>query len=207
MRKPFLPLTLAAAVVAFAAVLAANPVLVTAADIPVAVGNIYFCDQSFQGQVCETTVSVGDKVIWTVQAGSHTVTECSAAFATCPLTGGFNSGTLNQGQQFEHTFNSAGTYSYECVFHSPVMRGRIVVQAQVTPTPTPSPAPSPTPSGTAAGTASPTRSPTPAAVPATGGEPSAGGAGLPIEPAIIAGALATITGIFVLRRSWAPSQK
>ena len=40
--------------------------------------------------------------------------------------GSFNSGNLNAGQSWTHTFNSPGTYSYYCSYH-PWMKGTVIV--------------------------------------------------------------------------------
>ncbi len=195
MRNVVLAAALTTAMVVSAAVLTGSHGSVTAAQTSIDVGNLYFCDESFQGGVCESTVTAGDTVVWTVSAGAHTVTECDATFAACPPAAGFDSGALSQGQQFEHTFNSAGTFYYECVFHPQQMRGTVVVQgAQAAPTPTPSATPGPGTPATGAATATPTGSPTPAAVPATGGDPPGGGAGLPAALAVIGGAIAIAAG-------------
>jgi plastocyanin len=139
-----------------------------AAQQNIGVANFYFCDQSFQNGVCETTVNVGDTVVWQVQSGTHTVTECDDSFATCPPAGGFNSGTLSTGASFSHTFTTAGVFEYRCNIHPNSMRGRVTVVAQSTPTPTPATAATPSP----APTAIPSGSGTPAAVPASGGPPA-----------------------------------
>lgn len=134
-----------------------------AAEHNIDAGNFYFCDESFQNGVCETTVNAGDTVVWQVEAGTHTVTECDDSFTTCPPAGGFNSGSLSTGASFSHTFATAGVFEYRCNIHPNAMRGRITVVAQSTPTPT-----------AAAGTASPAATATPAQVPASGGPPSGG---------------------------------
>ena len=202
MRTALLVVALIVTLAVTAAMIGSGPINVRAAQVNVDVGNFYFCDQSFQGGVCETTVNAGDTVVWSVSAGTHNVTECDASFATCPMSGGFVSAALGQGQQFQHTFDAAGTFYYECTFHPQGMKGRVVVQAaQATATPSPTPAPTQTAAPTTAASATPTR--TPAAVPATGGEPS-GGAGLPFELTVIGGAIAASAGIFALSRSRAP---
>ena len=49
------------------------------------------------------TVSVGDTVTWrNVDDSPHTVT----------ASGAFDSGNLNGGQTFSHTFDEAGTFTY-----------------------------------------------------------------------------------------------
>ena len=63
------------------------------------------------------TVPVGTTVTWTNQDTTpHTVTGS-----------GFDSSALNRGQTFSNLFSAAGTFTYQCRFHSN-MRGTITVQ-------------------------------------------------------------------------------
>lgn len=73
------------------------------------------------------TVAVGATVTWLNNDGAkHTVTADNASF---------DSGTLNAGLSFVHTFTTAGTFAYGCDFHGN-MRGTItVVAAGTTPPP------------------------------------------------------------------------
>jgi plastocyanin len=74
------------------------------------------------------TVAVGATVTWVNDDGSkHTVTADNASF---------DSGTLNAGASFVHTFTAAGTYAYGCDFHGN-MRGTITVTAASGTTPPP----------------------------------------------------------------------
>lgn len=134
------------------------------ATVAVGVDNYYFCEQSFDGGVCEKTISAGDTVKWEFAAGPHTVTQCIDAFTVCPSAGGFDSGRMNQGQDFSRTFNTPGAYAYRCNVHPDEMRGRITVLAPATPTPSPLATPAVTPVPTAA-------SPTPRTVARAGGAP------------------------------------
>jgi plastocyanin len=140
----------------------------SAADVSVEAGNNYFCSVSFDGSVCETDITAGDTVTWSVVAGSHTVTECSAGFAACPPSGGFDSGILIDGDTFSHTYNVPGTYPYRCELHTSEMLGTIVVAAAT-------PSPSPTPTSIATTTEAPSISPTAVVLPKTGGAPSDAG--------------------------------
>ena len=174
----------------------------------IAIGDNWFCNASFAGTTCDTAITAGDTVLWTNAGTFHTVTECGDSFTTtCPQPGGFDSGTLNNGQTFSRTFPTAGTYEYYCSAHgSAAMSGRVVVAAaQQTPTPSPaaSPAGSPTtaPAGTGAATPTPTRAP--AAAPATGGSPTDSGTNWVWVFAVFGGAIvvaSAATGGFVLRR-------
>jgi plastocyanin len=63
-------------------------------------------------------ISVGDTVTWTNNdSAPHTVTQSG---------GGFQSGRLDQGATFSHTFTEAGSVDYFCEFHAG-MTGTVVV--------------------------------------------------------------------------------
>jgi plastocyanin len=147
-------------VLALATFLALSAGPAAAKDNPVNVGPFYFCSEDFMGEVCETDVTAGDSVTWTVTGGTHTVSQCTdQTFATC--TGGFDSSTVHPSDTFVHTFAEPGTYYYHCDFHPTEMKGKIVVAAATgTPTPTLPPSSTGTPAATTA-----------AALPVTGGEP------------------------------------
>lgn len=164
----------------------------SSAATDVEVGNFYFCGASSQGGVCETSVNAGDTVTWSVNGGTHTVTECDASFSTCPPSGGFSSGSLGAGGEFSHTFSTVGTVAYRCNIHPSQMRGTITVVAQATAAPTPAPTQAASPAAAA--------SPTPVAVPSTGGSP--GGGVSPLTTALLAlGGLAALAGLVLrLRR-------
>ena len=118
----------------------------------------------FAFQPASLSVTAGSTVTWTNSgAAPHTVTSDSGAF---------NSGTLQPGASFSHTFTTAGTFSYFCEIH-PNMTGTITVTeaAAVAPAPTEA-APAPTVAAPAAAAPAPTAS-APAAqqvtqVPSTG---------------------------------------
>jgi len=55
-----------------------GPHTARAADTTIDTGNFWFCDPSFQGSVCDTTIQVGDTVTWNWVEGTHTTTECGA---------------------------------------------------------------------------------------------------------------------------------
>jgi plastocyanin len=116
------------AVVAAALLLTLRPA--GAQDASVSLANFAFVPSS-------VTIGVGDTVTWTHNDPGvpHTVTSTDG--------GPLSSGTLNQGQTFAFTFDTAGTYAYTCAFH-PTMTGTVVVQAAAEPTPTPTPPATPT---------------------------------------------------------------
>jgi plastocyanin len=65
------------------------------------------------------TVSGGDVVTWSnVDGTDHTVTADDGAF---------DSGTLSDGDSFEFTFESSGTFAFHCEIHSS-MTGTITVE-------------------------------------------------------------------------------
>lgn len=141
----------------------------SAADtVEVEVDSFYFCDASFQGQVCETDITAGDTIEWSVEGGAHTVTQCADAnFSTCPPSGGFDSGTLSAGATYDQAFATAGTYYYRCNFHPTQMMGKIVVSAAETAAPTATASPGASTSSTPTMTAG--------SVPQTGGPPGDSG--------------------------------
>ena len=64
-------------------------------------------------------VTVGTTVTWTNNdSTAHTVTADDASF---------DSGNLNPGQSYTHTFTAAGTISYHCKIH-PMMKAFVTVQ-------------------------------------------------------------------------------
>lgn len=158
-----------------------------AAELKVDVANLYFCSQSFQGAICEKTITVGDSVTWEVKGGTHTVTQCDDSFATCPPAVGFDSGNLSTGMTFSRPFDAPGVFAYRCNIHPNAMRGRITVVAQTTATPVATASPSPT----ATIGASPV--PTPAQVPASGGTQDSG-SGMPWGLVAVAAVLLLAAG-------------
>ena len=73
---------------------------------------------AFNPQTVE--IAVGDTVTWTNNdSAAHTATQQ-------PSGSGFQSGTLQPGDSFSFTFDTAGTYDYYCEFHSG-MTGQVIV--------------------------------------------------------------------------------
>jgi plastocyanin len=70
-------------------------------------------------------ITAGDKVIWTNTQGSHNVNGTKTTFSANPESFGNNVGS---GWTYEFTFNTAGTYDYQCDPHAGMgMVGKIVV--------------------------------------------------------------------------------
>lgn len=68
----------------------------------------------------EKTIMKGTTVKWINRdTYAHTVTSYENKF---------DSGNLNEGQTFQFTFDSAGTYDYYCLYHLPGMKGKIIVK-------------------------------------------------------------------------------
>jgi plastocyanin len=149
-----------------------------AATTQVNVGNYYICVAADSGQVCETDITVGDTITWSVQTGTHHLVQCADSnFTACPPAGGFDGGNFSTGQTFSQTFATAGTFFYHCTIHPGEMMGKVVVAAAATASP------SPTPTFIPSGTTRPTA--TAAKVPSTGGPPASSGAD-PWEYALLA---------------------
>lgn len=86
-------------------------------------GQTKFTDQT--SGTSTTTITAGDTVIWTWQSTHHTVT--SRLPTSDPQ---FFGSPLQDSGIFQHTFNVAGTYVYDCTPHrSSGMTGTVIVQA------------------------------------------------------------------------------
>jgi plastocyanin len=74
------------------------------------------------------TIHVGQTVTWrNDDLAQHTTTSGSCSGNACSPMPGWDSGVLNRGQSFSHTFNTAGTFSYYCRIHGAMMQGSVVV--------------------------------------------------------------------------------
>jgi plastocyanin len=74
------------------------------------------------------TIHMGQTVVWINQdSAPHTTTSGSCSGNTCTPAAGWDSGTLNPGQSFSHTFNSIGTFTYFCRIHGAMMQGMVTV--------------------------------------------------------------------------------
>lgn len=162
-------------------------------------GDFFFCDPSFEIGACETTISVGDTIVWEYTSGSvgHTVTHCGDSCDSptdSPLWDSRRELTrlLAPGESFSFTFDAPGTFLYYCSIHPLAMRARVVVEAQATET------------ATAAATATPmaTDATTPMSPPASVGEGGDDDGVSPLWFALggIGAAIVIIGGVFAFRR-------
>lgn len=104
------------------AALTATPSAVRAAEHAVQIG-----DDAFNPGTM--TVAVGDTITWTnADSSPHTVTA---------EDGSFDSGNLDEGQGFAHTFTEPGTYEYRCDYHSDMTATVVVEAAGAQPSTTP----------------------------------------------------------------------
>ena len=75
--------------------------------------------QNFAFIPSSITIKAGDTLRWTNRdSAPHTVSSDDNTF---------ESGTMNQGQTFQFTFKTPGTYAYHCSVH-PNMKATVVVQ-------------------------------------------------------------------------------
>jgi subtilisin family serine protease len=99
------------------------------------------------------TIPAGSTVRWTSQGDTHTSTS---------NTGLWDSGNIPPGNSFSYTFNTPGTYTYQCKLH-PGMAGTVNVIdpcSGATRTPTNTPTSTPTLTHTPTATSTPTTEPT-----------------------------------------------
>lgn len=77
------------------------------------------------------TVKAGETVTWTNEdAAPHTVTSTDGPGVEAKVTSLFDSGSMGQGETFSYTFETAGTYAYECTIHAGMasMHAEVVVK-------------------------------------------------------------------------------
>jgi plastocyanin len=90
----------------------------------VTVGNIFFrSDDNGNQNPAVTTITAGSSVTWTWNAaGSHSIQSTGSPSFT-------SSGVLSaNGATYTVTFDTPGTYTYDCGVHGTAMTGRVVVQ-------------------------------------------------------------------------------
>jgi plastocyanin len=127
-------LRIAALVAIIAPFLVFHPTIARAATVTVMVG-----PGGFFFKPSSVTIHTGDSVLWMWSSGGHSSTSGSPGMPN----GLWDSGILNQGATFMHTFSTVGSFSYYCTPHGACcgMVGTVVVMSNPTPTPTPPPPP------------------------------------------------------------------
>ena len=104
---------------------------VSAGTFQIQVGDFWFCNSSFQDEVCPIEIDIGDSVTWLFEPTSflHTTTECTGACGTA--IGDPDSRLWHQvsttSDTFERTFDLPGTFEYQCNIHPTRMRSTIIV--------------------------------------------------------------------------------
>ena len=71
------------------------------------------------------TIANGDIVKWTNNEGTHSVDGTKATYSSNPVS--FSNSSGGPGWTFSFTFNTDGTYDYECGVHGSSMKGKITV--------------------------------------------------------------------------------
>jgi len=113
------------------------PTAGSAATVTVTVNGSYY---SFFFTPASVTIHRGDTVRWSWNSSGHSTTSGSPGMPN----GLWDSGILNQGATFSHTFNTAGTFPYYCTVHGQCC-GMVGTVRVVAPSPTPTPPPMPGP--------------------------------------------------------------
>ncbi len=212
-RESLVPLVRIIAVAAFSLGIAAflwlgvgsqRSTPVSAATFQIQVGDFWFCSSSFQGADCELAVGVGDSVTWLFEPTSfiHTSTECAGACGTAIGNPGSRvwHGDSTISDTFKYTFDSPGTFQYQCNIHPGLRRGTIIVGGGV-PTPPTLPMP-PSPLPTETETPFPTLPMPPSPAPSVTATPVAT---LPMPPSPAPSVTATPVGPSATATSVAPS--
>jgi len=135
-------LRIAVLVAIIAPFLVFHPTIARAATVTVMVG-----PGGFFFKPSSVTIHPGDSVLWMWSSSGHSSTSGSPGMQN----GLWDSGIINQGAMFTHTFNTTGSFPYYCTVHGACcgMVGTVVVMSNPTPTPTPTPPPPPPGAGTA----------------------------------------------------------
>src|SRR6266403_4923001 len=157
-------LRIAVLLLIIASLLAFGPSVASAVTITVTVANNCLCFSP-----STVTIQPGDTVHWTWSSSGHSTT---SGYPGMP-NGIWDSGILNHGATFNHTFNTVGSFDYYCTPHGSCcgMVGTITVanaSPTATPTATRTPTATPAPTATRTTTATPaaTATRTPTATPA-----------------------------------------
>lgn len=89
----------------------------------VTIGDFFFqSDRNATRNPAMDTVAVGGSVKWTWTEGEHSVQSLGTpGFASSPIQ-------ATVGDTFRVTFDSAGSYSYDCLIHGSAMTGIVVVR-------------------------------------------------------------------------------
>src|ERR1700758_4643814 len=97
-----------AAVMAISSLLILSPGVASGTTVTVTVGNggFFFSPSS-------VTIHPGDTVLWTWSSSDHSSTSGTPGNPS----GLWDSGILNQGAMFTHTFNATGSFPYYCTVH------------------------------------------------------------------------------------------
>jgi hypothetical protein len=92
-------------------------------SVAINVGNVFFRSvHNGSTDPALDTVAAGGTVTWTwIETGTHSVRFDDASLPESPA---FSDG----GSVFSMAFPAAGTYTYDCGIHGPVMAGTIVVK-------------------------------------------------------------------------------
>lgn len=143
------------AAVAATAALAAGTAL--AADHDVGIAGLEY-------EPAEITVAVGDTVVWTVTESIGSPHSVTSGAPGDPDEGAvFDSGDdglANDGDTYEFTFETAGTYPYYCTVHGASMSGTVIVaEAAASPAESPAAATEAPPESPAASAETPEASP------------------------------------------------
>lgn len=91
-------------------------------------GQVTVVMQNLAFNPSSVTVHAGQMVVWrNNDSAPHTTTSGSCSGSICTPMAGWDSGILNSGQSFSHTFTSTGTFTYYCRVHGAMMQGTVVV--------------------------------------------------------------------------------
>ncbi len=104
----------------------ATPPLASAISVTVGTGLRFRSVRNGTANPAVDTLAVGGTVTWNKAGGSHNVTSTGAP--SFPSSYGSASSLIPMGTSYAATFNTAGTYHYDCGIHGTDMTGRVIVK-------------------------------------------------------------------------------
>jgi len=92
-----------------------------ATSAAVQLGNFFFTSsRNGTSNPAVDTIAAGGTVTWTWAGGSHGVESTGSP--------SFTNSTVKTSGTYAFTFNTPGTYTYDCLVHGALMTGRVVVR-------------------------------------------------------------------------------
>lgn len=97
-----------------------QPVAPLTAGVTVGTGNFFLSQRNGSQNPAVDTIGVGGVVTWNFMGGNHSTQSTGSP--------SFTSSAVQTSGTYMFTFNTIGTYTYNCIIHGDLMTGRVVVR-------------------------------------------------------------------------------